>query len=252
MITPEGVRLAKQCEDPLSFRLDQYQKSSSVMHFGYKFENEVIKIFSHEDLIVLKSRLAQFLMEMALHMQTRLPDNLTLFKKVFIFKPCKVIGTSATDTRSLSNVAAFHSSLGDNSIDISSIESEWRYLMQTTVDANNSTPLLQFWSQVGFFKGIDGNRLFPCLTRLIEALFCLPVSNATVERLFSVMNVIKTKLRNRLAVSMVEALLLVRTGMKRKGQNCTFVPLPSMFKRFNKDMYSVSKTTANSAEPSEE
>ena len=41
------------------------------------------------------------------------------------------------------------------------------------------------------------------------------------------MNVIKTKLRNRLAVSLVEALLLVRTGMKRKGQDCTtFVPLP--------------------------
>ena len=94
--------------------------------------------------------------------------------------------------------------------------------------------------------------MFPCLTRLFEALFCLPVSNATVVRLFSVMNVIKTKLRNGFAASMVEALLLVKTGIKRKGQDCTtFVPLPSMFKRFNKDMYCVSKTTTNSAEPSE-
>ena len=114
------------------------------MHFGYKFENEAVEVFPHEDLVVLKSRLAQFLMEMALQMQTCLPDNLRLFKKVFIFEPCNVIGASATDTRSLSNVAAFYSSLGDNSIDISSIESEWCYLMHTTVDANNSTPLLQF------------------------------------------------------------------------------------------------------------
>ena len=37
VIKPKGVRLAKQCEDPLSFRLDHYRKSSSVMHFGFKF-----------------------------------------------------------------------------------------------------------------------------------------------------------------------------------------------------------------------
>ena len=62
------------------------------------------------------------------------------------------------------------------------------------------------------------------------------------------MAVIKTKLRNSLAIPMVEAILSVRYGFKRRGENCsTFEILPAMLTRFNTTMYDHkrTKTTAS-------
>ena len=51
--------------------------------------------------------------------------------------------------------------------------------------------------------------LFPKIIDLVLALMCLPISYATVERLFSVMSVIKTKLLNRLAILIVGSIFRV-------------------------------------------
>ncbi|XP_042441209.1 uncharacterized protein LOC122026537 [Zingiber officinale] len=42
------------------------------------------------------------------------------------------------------------------------------------------------------------NRVFPLVYRMIELALLLPVATATVERLFSTMNIVKTYLRNRI------------------------------------------------------
>lgn len=64
--------------------------------------------------------------------------------------------------------------------------------------------------------------------------FCkLPFSNASVERLFSVMNSTHTKLRNRLHVQTVQAVLQIRYGLKRRGETCvTFTPSDEMLSHF--------------------
>ena len=80
--------------------------------------------------------------------------------------------------------------------------------------------------------------LFPEISRLVSALICLPISNATVERVFSVMSAVKTKLRNILAIPMVESILTVRYRLKRRGENCvTMKILPEMLALFNVNMY---------------
>lgn len=50
---------------------------------------------------------------------------------------------------------------------------------------------------------------FPCLSRLINILAVLPVGSATVERSFSKMKLIKTRLRNRLSTRNLEWLMLI-------------------------------------------
>ena len=71
-------------------------------------------------------------------------------------------------------------------------------------------------------------------TSLAMILFCYPLSNATVECLFSVTSSVKSKLRNLLAVAMVESILGTRYGMKRRGENCSnFAILPGMLTCFN-------------------
>eukprot|EP00665_Eupelagonemidae_sp_cell47_P013458 gene13458-biopygen6549 len=50
---------------------------------------------------------------------------------------------------------------------------------------------------------------FPCLTKLVSILATLPVGSASVERSFSKMKLIKTRLRNRLSGDSLEDLMLI-------------------------------------------
>ena len=62
------------------------------------------------------------------------------------------------------------------------------------------------------------------------------------------MAAIKSKIRNLLAIPMVESILSVRYGLKRRSENCSiFEILPAMLTRFNTNMYDHKrpKTTAS-------
>ena len=208
----------------------------------HKFEMESVNVFEPGELAATKVRLANFLLEIAHQIQFRLPENMKVLKKVDSFNARNVLGNN--DPRNVSEVAVHYQTLGGIGIDVTAIESEWRRLRHTSLEVTCNTPLLQFWAKVARCKSGE-NLLFPQLTRLISALMCLPTSNETVERLFSVMSVVKTKLRNRLAIPMVEAILATRHGMKRRGETCAnFKVLPAMMRRFNVRMYDHKRNTA--------
>ncbi|XP_047478926.1 uncharacterized protein LOC125032014 [Penaeus chinensis] len=74
---------------------------------------------------------------------------------------------------------------------------------------------------------------FPNLSSLALSLLSLPYSNASIERIFSQMNVVHSKLRNRLSVRSVEAILQIRFGLKLQSLNCsTFVPSNEIIRNF--------------------
>ena len=123
-------------------------------------------------------------------------------KNVSAVDPRNILG--GHNLQALCEVAISFQSLGVN---ISSIESECGRLRHTFLgDTNASTPLVKFWISVSKLGSVKAP-LFPHLTKLVSILICLPTSNATIERLFSFMGVIKTKLKNRLAIPMVEGIL---------------------------------------------
>ena len=70
-------------------------------------------------------------------------------------------------------------------------------------------------------------------------------SSISVEllRLFSIMNVVRTKLRNRMQCEMVDSILCVRYGLMLREDTChTFTVAQDMLSRFNIDMYRDDKT----------
>ena len=72
------------------------------------------------------------------------------------------------------------------------------------------------------------------------ALF-LPLSNADVERVFSEMSLVKSKLRNRIGQETLSGILHIKYGLRRQGLCCKdFAPSQEMLRRFNRGMYSVS------------
>ena len=68
----------------------------------------------------------------------------------------------------------------------------------------------RFWIDVYNIKDSCGKRAFPDLAIFTLQVLLLPLANATVERVFSVMNAVKTKSRNQMAMLTLEAILRIR------------------------------------------
>ena len=78
--------------------------------------------------------------------------------------------------------------------------------------------------------------VFPYLIQLAAIFVCLPAIKATVETLFNILGVIKQKLRNCLAIPMVELVL----EMRRRGKTCANITiLPEIRWRFSYQIYNL-------------
>lgn len=82
-------------------------------------------------------------------------------------------------------------------------------------------------------KNASGDLLFPTIGMLTTSF---PHSNADVERLFSQVSLTKTKQRNSLKTSTVDALLMVRASLT--DTTCVnFKPSTEICKNINQSMY---------------
>lgn len=107
---------------------------------------------------------------------------------------------------------------------ITLIETQWRAINYT--QWNNITDTLLFWSEVREYEDSTGTNPFKELCDFAFSVLLLPYSNAEVERVFSVMNAVKSKLRNKMKENMVNAILTIRSGLKRTGKTCYSYNLP--------------------------
>ena len=78
---------------------------------------------------------------------------------------------------------------------------------------------------MGSVKAISGIAL---------AILSLPFSNAAVERVFSIMSIVKNRLRNRMQCRMLDAILMVRFGLDWRNERSTNMTV-------TKDMYQLFK-----------
>ena len=96
--------------------------------------------------------------------------------------------------------------------DLDKLEDEWRALLYSRDQLSplaGKTPVA-FWSELQQVTDGTGEPKFPVLCQLMCALLTLPHSSACVERVFSQVNMVKTKVTNRLNASTVANRLLAR------------------------------------------
>lgn len=123
------------------------------------------------------------------------------------------------------------------------IEAQWRTLRTMRIDEvcecrHESVSTVGFWTSVNKIESADGTKTFKDLSAFAIRALSLPTSNADVERVFSVMAVIKTKLRNRMLIPMLVALMRVRIHMRVFNICCKdYTPSEKMLKRFTSQMY---------------
>jgi len=72
------------------------------------------------------------------------------------------------------------------------------------------TDTVKFWAEVLVYKDAGKNNPFNSPALFAIQILSLPWSNAEVERAFSQMNIVKTKLRNRMHLNTLNAMLSIR------------------------------------------
>lgn len=88
--------------------------------------------------------------------------------------------------------------------DMNTTDTVWRLLRNTNLNLSADVSIERFWKCVADTKQGDGRPMFPVLSRFVSKLLCLPHSTATVERVFSHINLMKTKTRNSLQTETLE------------------------------------------------
>ena len=80
------------------------------------------------------------------------------------------------------------------------------------------TDTIKFWDEGMKYQDGYGANPFKELAEFALKILIFPHSNAQVERIFSQLNVTKSKLRDKLCTSTVNAILHVKYGLRRHGK----------------------------------
>ena len=84
-------------------------------------------------------------------------------------------------------------------------------------------------------KTICGDVKYPLVSLIIKFIIILPFATASVERDYSIVNIIKNKLRNRLDTTTLDALVRAREFLTNEILN--FISTQEMYNLFNSSMY---------------
>ncbi|VEN44313.1 unnamed protein product [Callosobruchus maculatus] len=183
-------------------------------YLGYLFECQMKKMkdngFGNEQLI--RERCHSFLKSLIKEIINRIPDNFEILKSVSTLSVQMVLRTVKPQIIPLLHF--FNKSPSDIEI----IEGQWEKIH--LIKWQNINDTCEFWYEVLQYKDSDNVHIFKELAEFTLSILSLPHSNAEVERLFSMMNIVKTKLRNRLSLQTLNAILSIRCGMKREGKCC--------------------------------
>lgn len=207
--------------DPLTINVENYLDPKPYL--GYGFETKIgemreKRLIDEQTEREQRQRCINFIIKLIQQLRCRLPDNIDILQKVELLSCKNVLKVHKESISSL--LAHFHYS--SNTITL--IESQWSAINFTKWNKVDNT--IEFWSEVKEYKDASNTNPFKELSDFAFHILTLPYSNAEVERVFSVMNNVKTKLRNRMKTDMVNAILNIRAGLKRNEKTCYTYELP--------------------------
>ncbi|KAK4319969.1 hypothetical protein Pmani_009128 [Petrolisthes manimaculis] len=127
---------------------------------------------------------------------------------------------------------------------------EFQFKKNNLIDWTNKTSTVQFWDEVFKYSDASGSNPFQEVAEFAMKILILPHSNAEVERIFSQMNVRKSKLRNKMGTKLVNSLLHIKYGLRRHDKCCRDYVLPAetLQKIGRMESYSTDCTVTSKAE----
>ncbi len=175
----------------------------SAMHLGYAtqllIDSAQLPITSIQQI---KEVCFLFIKELACQLKKRLPENFSVLKNLDLLSP-----RNAT-AQMKDSILPFASNFPTLVSNFDALDREWKLLHTKTWTSTSN--VVEFWSEVHQAQNASGDRTFEQISKFALSILSLPFSNASVERTFSQMNLVKTKLRNRMLVKTTNALLQVK------------------------------------------
>lgn len=175
--------------------------------------------------LLIQTRCTDFMKQLLVQYQMRLPASMELLAKLELLCPAAVMSYKLT-------VRELPRELFSGSLD--SLETKLR----NVASAGFSPNIDAFWLEVESFKDAGGNHCFQDLAFGAIKLLTLPISNASVERAFSQVTPLKDDLRSRMGLLLLSGLMDVRTGLARNGlTSATFRPPRQLLRKFDCSIY---------------
>lgn len=207
--------------DPLTCNIEEYLDSNPYL--GYRFERKIVEMkeekkINKEDEKNLRERSKKFLLCLYHQLKQRLPDNLKILMNISSLSVGKVLNPTKEPILHLLEMMGISEDL------ISAIEIQYNKIH--LIHWENIKETEAFWCEVLSYKDASGNNPFEELSKFAISTLILPHSNADVERVFSAMNNIKSKLRNRMEYKMLTSLLTIKFGLIRGDKCCSTYQLP--------------------------
>ncbi|GBP42658.1 hypothetical protein EVAR_87209_1 [Eumeta japonica] len=168
----------------------------------------------------IRRRCIDFNVKLAKEIQQRLPTNYTVLELMSRLAPETILRQGKDN--SISELAK---ELGYNASDIDKILNQWHNIC--FVQWKNTNDVIKFWNEVDEYRSAAGINDFGELVDLAISSLTLPHSNAGIEKIFSVMNIVKTKLWNRMAGPLLNAIIFIRNRLKVTDVKCYNYELPS-------------------------
>ena len=105
------------------------------------------------------------------------------------------------------------------------LDDEWRKLAIVSLPfEDEDMEPEEFWERLSKLTDGTENPPFSVVCQFMKTLLCLPHANVDVERIFSEVNNIKTRKRNRLKLKTLQAILQVEQGVRESGGCTKFSP----------------------------
>ena len=163
------------------------------------------------------------------------------FAKMSCLLPSVALSQDATRPSSIASLAlTVPRVLPSNELNTLQItDDQWCRINSTKFpDEIKNMDMDQFWINVGTLTDISGSNEFKEISKFALDVLALPHSSASCERVFSKINLTKTRVRNRLVTDTVNALLLSSQCVSVAGGCDKFQPTNQMISLMNnKSLY---------------
>lgn len=199
--------------------------------FGYEFSTLLANkrkanMITEDVLLNIQSRCHKFLIRACKELLARIPENVETLKKVKNLSPTICLSHTRPPFSELPLELADQSK-------ITEIESQWRQALTMDwdhiFDGNIPTIGSLFWTKAITITNAGGDLVIKELAEFALKAYSLPISNALVERVFSRVTSVKTKLRNRMGLELLTSILRIKTSLELNGTCCSsFDPTMSM------------------------
>lgn len=204
------------------FSLKENQKDINDIMLGSDCEEYLNELMmqGHIDVVTtVRQNCLTFYVTAAEEIYKRLPVNDIFLSKLQVFRPYITLFNIDRET-SFNDVSFIAKTIGG--LDKNALREEWIALpSHFTMKEKQSLSKLNFdnmWKEILQCRYPNNTIKYPNLTNVVNTIRSLPNSNADPERMFSLLSDLKTKKRNKLSSSSVNAICVLKSALKARGE----------------------------------